>query len=94
MREMESDLRQELSQARAEFQKTSNEIRRRLQTEEPSLERELKRNPAASILASAGLGFMIGHAARHTAVFLSLLTGAGIGYLVVRSESQRNGRRE
>ncbi len=91
MDETESDLLQELKQARADLRQTSSEIKRRLTTDELSLEHRVKQNPAAAILVSAGLGFTIAHASRHTAVFLALLTGAAVGYAIASHDSSRNG---
>lgn len=93
MVETVSELRHELNQARADLQHTSNEIKRRLAHEELRLERQVKENPAASVLIGAGLGFVIGRASRHTAVLLALLTGAAIGYSLAGRES-RNGQAE
>ncbi len=94
MAEMVAELRQELKQARADFHQTSNEIKRRLAVDEFHLERQVKRNPAASILISAGLGFVIGHASRHTAVLLALLTGAALGYSLASREPQMGDQTE
>ncbi|HVB78393.1 MAG TPA: hypothetical protein VNE82_00435 [Candidatus Binataceae bacterium] len=88
MHETESELRRELKQARADLLQTSSEIKRRLTVDELHLEHQVKRNPAASILLSAGLGFMIGRASRHTAALLALLTGVAVGYSLARRESQ------
>lgn len=87
MAETVSELRHELNQARADLQQTSNEIKRRLAYDELRLERQVKDNPAASVLIGAGLGFLIGRASRHTAVLLALLAGAVIGYSLTGSPS-------
>jgi hypothetical protein len=89
-----SELRHELTQARADFRQTTDEIKRRLATDEPRLKREVEQSPMASILISAGLGFVIGRASRHTAVLLALLTGAAVGYTLASRESHRDVREE
>ncbi len=94
MGETVSELRQELKQARADLRQTSNEIKRRLAAGDLRLERQVERNPMGSILFSAGLGFMMGRASRHTAVLFALLTGAAVGYLLATRESPRDGRAE
>lgn len=73
-------LRQGLKEARADFQQTSQEIKRRLAADELLLEHRIRQNPVRSVLVGAGLGFLIGRASRHTAVMLALITGLAVGY--------------
>lgn len=80
MDETVSELQQQLKQARADFQQTSGEIKRRLAADELRLEHQIKQNPLTSVLVGVGAGFIIGRASRHMAVLLALLTGAMAGY--------------
>jgi hypothetical protein len=89
MTETVSELRTELRQARSDLRQTSLELRRRLETYEFSLQEYVRRRPMRSILLSAGLGFMVGHASRHTAVLLALLGGMAAGYAIADARSER-----
>jgi hypothetical protein len=87
-----SELRAELSQARSDLRQTSLEFKRRLEAYEFRLEGQIRRRPVRSILLTAGLGFVIGRASRHTAVLLALVSGLVAGYAIRDSASERSRR--
>jgi hypothetical protein len=77
-----TQLREELDQARNDFRRTAEELRRNLEADHVRMEAEVRRNPVSSMVLAGALGFALGRASRHAAVVLALLTGAAVGYSI------------
>jgi hypothetical protein len=75
-----AQLREELDQARGDFRRTADELRRDLEVGQLGLDTEVKHNPLASVAAAGALGFLLGRASRPAAVLIAMLTGAAVGY--------------
>jgi hypothetical protein len=95
---METDtttqLRVELDQARSDFRRTADELRRDLEVGQLGLDTELRRNPLTSVAVAGVLGFLLGRASRPAAVLMAMLTGTVVGYTLaskVRASAARGG---
>jgi DUF883 C-terminal glycine zipper region len=77
-----TQLREELEQARSEFRRTADELRRTLEIGQLGLDSEVRQNPLKSVAIAGALGFLLGRASRPAAVLIAMVTGAAVGYSI------------
>ncbi len=77
-----TQLREELDQARGDFRRTADELRRNLEAGQLGLDAEVSKNPLKSIAIAGALGFLLGRASRPAAMLIAMVAGVAVGYSV------------
>jgi hypothetical protein len=77
-----TQLREELDQARSDFRRTADELRRDLEVGQLGLDAEVRLNPLKSLAIAGALGFLLGRASRPAAMLIAMLAGAAVGYSI------------
>jgi hypothetical protein len=85
--ETTTQLREELDQARNDFRRTADEIRRNLESSQLRLDADVRHNPLKSVALAGAVGFLLGRASRSTAVLIAMLAGAAVGYSIASKNS-------